>query len=97
MECNCSPCRGYGVLWAYCNAEEVRFGAASTPTDSYAWNGRNVDFDRCATCGYGTRWLPRDVTTKRRRWVNARLLPPLVLYAAHRRRLDEANTKRYLD
>jgi hypothetical protein len=95
-ECNCSLCRSYGVLWAYCDAEEVQFSAAPSPTDSYAWNGRNVDFHRCATCGCVTHWVPRDAA-RTRRGVNARLLPPSVLDTARLRHLDGADTKRYLD
>lgn len=95
-ECNCSLCRSYGVIWVYCDEDEVSFPTEAAPTDTYAWNGKNVDFHRCADCGCITHWLPRDATRKRR-GVNARLLPPEVLGTARLRHLDGADTKEYLD
>src|SRR5690606_38812494 len=56
--CNCSLCRRYGVLWAYHPIADVTI-EATAPTDTYAWNGQNVDFHRCATCGCVTHWVPR--------------------------------------
>ena len=50
-ECNCSLCRRYGVLWAYCKAHEVGPLPEATLTHTYAWNGRHVDFHSCRGCG----------------------------------------------
>ena len=95
-ECNCSLCRSYGVIWAYCSASEITISPDPAPTDTYAWNGRNVDFHRCSNCGCVTHWLPRD-PTRDRRGVNARLLPPDVLAQAKVRRRDGAGSGAYLD
>lgn len=73
------------MLWAYPSAADLR--VTGGPTDTYAWNGRHVDFHRCATCGCVTHWVPRD-TTRSRRGVNARLLDPAVLAAARRQQGD---------
>jgi hypothetical protein len=85
-ECNCSLCKSYGVLWAY----------YSPPTDTYAWNDKNVDFHRCKNCGCVTHWTPRN-PTRDRRGINARLLPPEVFAAAKLRHRDGAVTGKYLD
>lgn len=80
-QCSCSLCRKLGVLWAYVSATDVAIEPDPPPTDTYAWNGRNVDFHRCRVCGCLTHWFPRD-RRRARRGVNARLLPPEVLAAA---------------
>lgn len=79
--CNCNLCRRYGVLWAYYGKAEVIVSPLAD-THTYAWNGRNVDFHRCADCGCVTHWWPRN-TSRDRVGINARLLdPPLAMAAA---------------
>jgi hypothetical protein len=95
-ECNCSLCKSYGVLWAYYSAEDVVVSPNPPPTETYAWNGRNVDFHRCKNCGCVTHWTPRN-PNRDRRGINARLLPPEVLAAAKLRHRDGAVTGKYLD
>ncbi len=95
-DCNCSLCRSYGVLWAYYPSGEVTVMPHPSPTDTYTWNGRHVDFHRCRRCGCVTHWLQRDGKDERR-GVNARLLPPEVLALAKVRHLDGAGTEEYLD
>lgn len=95
-ECNCSLCRSYGVVWYYCDASELTISPDSSPTETYAWNGRNVDFHRCRSCGCITHWLPRD-PARAKRGINARLLPPQVLASAKLRHLDGAGTGEYCD
>jgi hypothetical protein len=95
-ECNCSLCRSYGVLWAYYSASEVTDLPDASVTDTYAWNGRNVDFHRCRRCGCVTHWLPRD-SKRDRRGVNARLLPAEAIGEARLRHRDGALTGKYLD
>lgn len=95
-ECNCSLCRRWGVPWVYGDADEFVVSAADDAADTYAWNGRHVDFHRCATCGCVTHWVPRD-GGRSDRGVNARLLPPDILAAARVRHKDGADTGKYLD
>lgn len=89
--CNCSLCRKYGVLWAYPPIAEVAIRPDPPATDTYAWNGRNVDFHRCRSCGCVTHWLPRRLG-RDRMGVNARLLDPQVLAAAKVEYKDAAGT-----
>ena len=88
--CNCSLCRSYGVLWAYYAKADVQIDAG-TPTQSYAWNGKNVDFHRCANCGCITHWWPRK-DSRNRVGINARLLDPRLIEAATLVRKDVAGT-----
>jgi hypothetical protein len=95
-DCNCSICRRYGVLWAYYSPTHVRVIAAEGATECYLWGERSIKFHRCSNCGCVTHWaaakLPAD-----RMGVNARLMASEVLAAARRRRLDGADTWKYLD
>ncbi|KWT69461.1 hypothetical protein APY04_1544 [Hyphomicrobium sulfonivorans] len=60
-------------------------------TDTYAWNGENVDFHRCKICGCLTHWYPRS-RKRNRMGINARLLDPQSLAAAEIRYKDSAGT-----
>lgn len=95
-DCNCSLCRSYGVLWAYYPVSGIVALPEPALTDTYAWNGRHVDFHRCRQCGCVTHWLPRD-PSRDRRGINARLFPAAVLAAARVRHRDGAATGKYLD
>lgn len=94
--CNCSLCHKSGVLWAYYDADAVLVLPEAGLTDTYAWNGRHVDFHRCRVCGCVTHWFPRD-HSRQRRGINARLFPPDALASARIRHRDGANTGKYID
>ncbi len=91
---NCSICRRYGVLWAYYSPNQIRISGG--PTDIYMWNDREIEFHRCRHCGCVTHWAPVDKSLMRT-GVNARLMAPEVLARARVRRLDGADTEKYLD
>jgi hypothetical protein len=91
--CNCSICRRLGSLWAYYSPARVRVVG---PTVSYVWGDRTLALHHCPTCGCATHWTPLDPGLDRM-GVNARLMPPDVVAAARIRRIDGADTWRYLD
>jgi hypothetical protein len=95
-DCNCSICRRYGVLWAYCAPAHVRIIATAGATKAYLWGEKSIAFHRCRNCGCVTHWAAVDQPADRM-GVNARLMAPAVLAAARRRRLDGADTWKYLD
>ena len=94
IDCNCSVCRRYGVLWAYYAPARVRLVRGAT--DTYEWDDRSIRFHRCKVCGCVSHWAAADAAVERM-GVNARLMPPEVLALARRRRLDGADTDEYLD
>ena len=96
VECNCSLCRRYGVLWVYYDLAELSGMPVAGETDNYAWNGRHVDFHRCRNCGCVTHWAPRS-KARQTRGINARLLPPEIIAAARLRHKDGAGSGKYLD
>jgi hypothetical protein len=95
-DCNCSICRRYGVLWAYCPTTEVQVSPPTGATAVYMCNDRSQEFHRCAHCGCVTHWRALD-PARTRMGVNARLMQPDVLAKARIRRLDGAVTDQYLD
>jgi hypothetical protein len=95
-DCNCSICRRYGVLWAYYPKGEVTLDPPEAATDVYIWNDRVLRLHRCAQCGCVTHWTLVD-PARDRVGVNARLMDPEVLAQARVRRLDGADTRKYLD
>ena len=91
--CNCSICRRLGTLWCYFAPAEVKITGA---TATYRWGERTIDFHRCSACGCTTHWASLDPASEHM-GVNARLMEPSVVAAARVRRLDGADTWKYLD
>jgi hypothetical protein len=96
VECNCSLCSRYGVLWAYYDLSDLSGLPAAGMTDCYAWNGKHVDFHRCRNCGCVTHWAPRS-SDRQTRGINARLLPMELVARARLRHKDGAGSGKYLD
>lgn len=92
-DCNCSICRRYGTLWAYYSPTQVTLSGA---TDIYMWGDKDLEFHRCETCGCVTHWAPVD-KSKDRMGVNANLMPPDIQAQARVRKLDGADTWKFLD
>lgn len=104
-DCNCSICVKLGALWAYYTADEVEVRAAEDALQDYqrADAARAhpelkpvLAFVHCKTCGCVTHWRSLDATSQRM-GINARMMPETVRAAAQVRRLDGANSWRYLD
>ena len=89
-DCNCSVCRRYGALWAYYTRRSVRVEAAPDALVAYACGDRSLDF----LVLWRSRRERGDDT---RVAVNARMLDPGMIAGARIRRLDGADTWRYLD
>lgn len=90
--CNCSICRRYGTLWAYCRAAEVKVLAQPRATDAYVWGDRTRRFVRCRTCGRIVNWEKLAPTAESRVGVDARLFDPDAMGPVRIRRLDGAST-----
>lgn len=84
------------MLWAYYAPVHVRIIATEGATEGYLWGDKFIEFHRCQNCGCVTHWAAADQPADRM-GVNARLMAPEVLAAARPRRLDGADTWKYLD
>lgn len=95
--CNCSICRRYGALWAYYRVADVKLRCARGTTQSYAWGERSLRFLRCRRCGCVMAWEPARRRSAGRMGVNARNFEPEAIAGIRVRRLDGADTWRFLD
>jgi hypothetical protein len=80
-------------LWTYYAPAQVRITGT---TATYRWGDRTIDIHHCSGCGCVTHWSPIE-PGRDRMGVNARLMDPAVVAAARVRRLDGADTWKYLD
>jgi hypothetical protein len=93
--CNCSICRRLGTLWTYFDPKDVRITGR---TETYCWGDKTLHLHHCPTCACITHWTPIEGQADLNRMgINARLLAPEVFGAARVRRLDGADTWRWLD
>jgi hypothetical protein len=97
LDCNCSICRRYGVLWAYrrdrlakrtLKATLVQGGDA---LEAYVWGDRELGFWRCKACGCLTHHTVVDEPTQMR-GVNARLFVHFDPASVTIHRSDNAHT-----
>lgn len=91
--CNCSICRRVGGLWAYYELGTVR----PERTHEYIQGDRTLRTVRCATCGCVTHWEPLAPEPGTRHGVNLRNFDPKILESVRVRRLDGADTWKFLD
>ncbi|KAH6717932.1 Mss4-like protein [Leptodontidium sp. MPI-SDFR-AT-0119] len=57
VECHCSICRRYSVLWAQFPSSDVQI---TGETEFYVWGDKDLQFHRCKACGCVTHWMPRE-------------------------------------
>jgi hypothetical protein len=95
--CNCSICRRYGALWAYCAAASVRISAPKGGLASYSWRKKVRAYFRCAKCGCVTHYKYRKKQGAGTVAVNASNFELDVLEGIRIRRLDGASSWKYLD
>src|SRR5262249_3617406 len=92
-QCNCSICRRYGALWAYCSRSGTRLVQGQRSLVKYTQEGRTREFWRCKICGCVTHHQrPRGTTIA----VNARNMDPQTAAEIPIRMLDGASTWKVL-
>ena len=96
-QCNCSLCRRYCSLWAYYRPDAVRIRYRKQDVESYAWGGRHLRFVRCRSCGCILHHAPLRQDRARKLGVNMRLADPAAIAGVRVRRLDGADTWKFLD
>lgn len=96
-DCNCSICRRYGALWAYYTHKTVKVIGAPGAAAAYVWGDRTLELYHCKTCGCVTHHERVRKRPDSKVGVNARLMDPEAIAKARIRRLDGADTWKYLD
>jgi hypothetical protein len=77
LDCNCTLCRRYGVLWAYPhNRDPVTLTRLPEPdaTDTYVWGDKSIAFHRCKVCGCMTHMAAIDIDPPQVFGVNTRMM-----------------------
>jgi hypothetical protein len=91
--CNCSICRRYGALWAYCSPKSVRIEAPRGGLAEYSWRRKVRSYFRCKRCGCVTHYKYRKKTGPGYPIaVNATIFEPAALEGVRIRKLDGAST-----
>lgn len=91
--CDCSVCRRYGALWAYCPRDEVSIEAPAGGLARYSRPPRSIAFVRCAACGCVTPWEALAAERGPRTGVNARNFRPEQIGPAIVRLIDGTVTE----
>jgi hypothetical protein len=96
VSCNCSICRRYGTLWAYYDQGRVEMKCKRGSIESYRCGNKHLRFVRCTTCGCVISWVAVN-RSMRRMGVNFRNFDPADIASVRIRRLDGADTWKFLD
>lgn len=97
LDCNCSICRRYGVLWAYAWDEiaerdlETTLVQGAEAVEAYIWGNRWIGFWRCKGCGCLTHHTALDRPDEIR-GVNARMFADFDPASVRIHRYDSAHT-----
>ena len=94
--CNCSICRRYGALWAYYQASSVKVDAPKGALVSYSWRRKIRVYFHCKTCGCVTHYTPRKKSASPIVAVNASNFELDVMKNVRVRKLDGADTWKFL-
>lgn len=99
MDCNCSLCRRYGARWCYTQRAAIEVTARRGDVVAYRWGTARIDFNRCRHCGCVVYWQQRRAAPdgSLRVGINTRMMDPADLAGVRVRRLDGAETWKYLD
>jgi hypothetical protein len=92
LDCNCTLCRRYGVLWSYYHppAGQAKLLMQPDPaaSETYSWGDRGIAFRRCKTCGCMTHMQTTDIDPPMIFGVNARMMSGLDPATVRIRRKD---------
>ena len=93
--CNCSICRRYSALWAYCPPADVQILADDTT--GYSKGSKKLVFYHCKHCGCVTHYRPVAGGIDQKIAVNARMLDAELIQRLTVRQFDGADSLSYLD
>lgn len=96
-QCNCSMCRRYSALWAFCTEQTVKITTGSLSTEIYCWGDQYINFHRCAKCGCVTHYTSNEKADSDRVGVNLNMMPESALTKVTVRRFNGTDTWEYLD
>lgn len=96
VDCNCSLCRRIGALWGHVAIGSVRIVAEEGSTLRYVQGDRTLATHTCRECGCTTHWENLQADGEHM-GVNFRMCDPDLVLKFEIRRLDGADTWKFLD
>ena len=96
-KCNCSLCRRTGGPWVYFEFGTVTIEGLPDATAAYVQGDRTLRTIFCRMCGCVTHWEPIVPTPGGKHGVNLGNFDPALIAAVRVRRLDGADTWKFLD
>ena len=94
LDCNCTICRRYGVIWTYPEATKVSLVCGADCTDTYVWGAGSIAFHRCKECGCVTHFTGAGADTRVYvpYGINVRMIPTLDPASVQLRQMDNSHT-----
>jgi len=96
-KCNCSLCRRTGGPWVYFEFGTVTIEGHPDATAAYVQGDRTLRTIFCRMCGCATHWEPIVPTPGGKHGVNLGNFDPALIASVRVRRLDGADTWKFLD
>lgn len=97
IDCNCSICRRYGILWALYESTNVEISGHPEGTVAYIWGERSIQTMHCRICGCVTHWEPLTSAAGTRFGVNMRNFESPVSAGVEVRKFDGAKSWAYVE
>ncbi len=97
ISCNCSICQRLGALWGYFPPEEITVTIKDSPTRTYQWGDKNINFQHCPNCGSTTHYIPTKESGREKMAVNFRMVDKAVSDDIHVKYFDGAITWKFVD
>lgn len=95
--CNCSICKRYAAIWAFCTVSEVEVVSGEKGLKAYRWGDEYIDFQHCNCCGCVTHYTSTGKEKSDRVGVNIRMFPSDIQDKLSIKFFDGADTWKYVD
>ncbi len=96
VECNCSLCYRFGALWAHCAVSDVEIIIKDNVV-GYVQGDETLDAYHCETCGCLTHYINKPDSPRNTVGVNFRMVDAKEIEGIRIRKLDGADTWKFLD
>jgi len=97
ISCNCSICQRLGALWGYFLPEDINIKIKQSPTNTYQWGDKNINFHHCQNCGCTTHYIPTLESGREKMAVNFSMADKAVTDDIHVKHFDGAKTWKFIE
>ena len=97
ISCNCSICQRLGALWGYFLPEDIDILIKQSPTNTYQWGDKNINFQHCPLCGCTTHYIPTKESGREKMAVNFSMVDKAVSDEIAVKYFDGAKTWQFVE